>query len=63
MKHLCTWVALIGLFINGCIGTETGNPPLTGEMSVDAHSSDPATAGLRSSEGGLTVDGVWLGTR
>jgi len=48
--------------LSGCLGTETGNPPLTGEISVDAHSSDPATAALRSSEGGITVDGVWLGT-
>jgi hypothetical protein len=54
-------VALALSSLGACIGTETGNPPLTGEIAVNAHSSDPATAALRSSEGGITVDGVWLG--
>ena len=54
------WViALVALV--GCFGTETGNPPFSGEIAVDAHSSDPATAALRSSGGGITVTGVWLG--
>lgn len=44
----------------GCLGTETGNPPLDGTMSVNAHSSDSATVALRAPEGGAVVEELWV---
>lgn len=59
MLRASRWLAL--LVTLACVGTETGNPPLDGTLSVNAHSSDSATAALRSSEGGAVVEELWLG--
>ncbi len=59
MLRASRWLAL--LLALACVGTETGNPPLDGTLSVNAHSSDSTTAALRSPEGGAVVEELWLG--
>jgi hypothetical protein len=46
---------------SACGGTETGNPPLDGTLSVNSHSSDSASVALRASEGGAVVEELWIG--
>jgi hypothetical protein len=46
---------------SACGGTETGNPPLDGTLSVNSHSSDSASVALRAPEGGAVVEELWIG--
>ena len=46
---------------SACGGTETGNPPLDGTLSVNAHSSDSVSVALRAPEGGAVVEELWIG--
>lgn len=48
-------------FCLACSGTETGNPPLDGTLSVNSHSSDSASVALRSPDGGAVVEELWIG--
>lgn len=52
--------ALVAL-ASACGGTETGNPPLDGTLSVNAHSSDSVSVALRAPEGGAVVEELWIG--
>lgn len=44
----------------GCVGTETGNPPLTAELTVDAHSSEPERVAIRADAAQAVIDEAWI---
>lgn len=52
----------LGLWLVGCAGTETGNPPVDGTLGYDAYSSQPTQVALRSAEDDapVVVDAAWL---
>lgn len=55
------WLGIaIGLLTSACVGTETGNPSFTGELSYNTYTSAPAVAALRAPAGGITVESAWL---
>ena len=58
MKALRWWLA--AALLVGCVGTETGNPPLTAELTVDAHSTDPTRVAIDAPASDATVEGVWV---
>ncbi|MEO8900341.1 MAG: hypothetical protein ABI627_02355 [Polyangiaceae bacterium] len=67
MLRRCRWSSPLGLFLlaigtlSGCSsGTETGNPPFTGELSYTAFSSEPSQVGLPASVSAAVVDNAWL---
>lgn len=53
-------VTALGCLLGACVGTETGNPTFTGQLSYNTFSTQPAVAALRASEGGIQVDSAWL---
>lgn len=57
-RLLC--LAAVLLLVPACAGTETGNPPLTAELSVDAHSREPARIGIDVDATEATVEEVWV---
>lgn len=46
--------------VGACVGTETGNPSFTGELSYNTYTSDAAVVALRAPAGGITVESAWL---
>lgn len=48
------------LLWSACFGTETGNPPLTAELTVDAHSSDPARVAIDVDASEAVVEEAWV---
>jgi hypothetical protein len=56
-------VVCLALWLAGCAGTETGNPPFSGTMGYDAYSSTPAMVALRAADtdpAPTQVDSAWL---
>ena len=58
MKRLLP--AVLAIATAGCFGTETGNPSLA-LVSIDTHSSDPASVSVREATGQLVIDEAWIG--
>lgn len=58
MKRLLP--AALAIATAGCFGTETGNPSLA-LVSIDTHSSDPASVSVREATGQLVIDQAWIG--
>jgi hypothetical protein len=54
--------ALLALLLSalGCAGTETGNPSITGQLALDAHSSAPERVSLRGASAPVVIDEAWL---
>jgi len=57
-RTLCLTALLVAL--PACAGTETGNPPLTAELTVDAHSREPARVAIDADATEATVEEVWV---
>lgn len=47
-------------WLHGCVGTETGNPTVTAQFALNAHSSDPTAVSLGEGTAPLVVQEVWL---
>lgn len=59
--HLtCKLLALLLAATNACVGTETGNPSFTGQLSYNTYSSLPQAVSLREPTDGITVERAWL---
>jgi hypothetical protein len=59
MKKLLPLALTAALGIAGCFGTETGNPSIAA-LSIDTHSSDPASVSVRAASGAIVVDQAWI---
>jgi hypothetical protein len=52
--------SLVMTWLPGCVGTETGNPTVTAQFALNAHSSEPQVVALRAGDAPLVVQEVWL---
>jgi hypothetical protein len=50
----------LAVSLAGCFGTETGNPPLTAELTFNAHSSAPDRVAIDAPATAFEVEEVWV---